>query len=167
MNWGFKMKISNKTINNTIEQYNYICSTLRAMGKEKDRIITLNVINDYITILKDERITKNQNNNKCYNLAYTICNELQEYENNNNFDYYEEETSTAVRYSYCKALCEVSPITKNKNNYFVVFYLNDKELLSYDLINEFYGERESTIDLLAFENDCKNKDIKIKIEERF
>lgn len=162
------MEISSKTIKKTIEQYNYICSTLQAMGKEKERLITLNVINDYITILNDERITKNQNNQKCYDLIYSICTELDEYENNNNFvDYYEEETAIAIRNNYFKALREVSPITKNKNNYFVVFYLNDKELLSYDLINEFYGERESTIDLLAFENDCKNEDIKIKIEERF
>lgn len=78
-------RISQKEINEIIEQYNYICSTIRAMQQENERIITLNTINDYITILKDERITKNQNNNICYALVYTICNELEEYENNNNF----------------------------------------------------------------------------------
>lgn len=117
MNWGGNMeRISQKEISKTIDQYNYICSTLRAEQKENERITTLNVINDYIIILKDERITKNQNNNKCYNLVYTICNELDEYENNNNFiDYYEEETATSVRNNYYKALREVAPITKNKN----------------------------------------------------
>lgn len=159
-------KISNKEIEKTIEQYNYICSTLRAENKEQERIITFNVINDYITILNDERITKNQNNNRCYSLLYTICTELDEYENNNNFvDYYEEETATSVRYNYYKALKEVAPITKNKNSYYVVFYLNDKELTRYDLINEFYGERESTIELLAYENNCNYNDIKYKILE--
>ena len=54
-------------------------------------------------------------------------------------------------------------ITKNK--YDVVFYLNDKELTRYDLINEFYGERESTIELLAYENNVNCDDIKIKIVE--
>ena len=103
------MRISKKEIDETIEQYNYICSTLRAEKKESERITTLNVINDYIKILKDERITKNQNkNSRCYNLIYTICIELEEYENNNNFiDYYEEETSTRVRNNYYKALKEI------------------------------------------------------------
>lgn len=161
------MKISKKEIDKTIERYNYICSTLRAMGKEKERLISLNVINDYITILKDEQITKNQKNEKCYNLIYTICAELEEYENNNNFiDYYEEETATSVRHTYFKALREVAPITTKKNNFDVVFYLNNEELLRYDLINEFYGERESTIELLAYENGVQCNDIKYKIEER-
>ena len=56
-------------------------------------------------------------------------------------------------------------ITKNKNKCDVVFYLNDKELIRYDLINEFYGERESTIELLAYENNVNYDDIKVKIEE--
>lgn len=159
-------RISQKEINDTIEQYNYICSTLRACHKELERIKTLNVINDYITILKDERITKNQNNNICYALVYTICNELEEYENNNNFvDYYEEETATSVRNNYYKALREVAPITKKKSNFNVVFYLNDKILTKYDLINEFYGERESTLELLAYENNVNYDDIKVKVEE--
>ena len=160
-------RISQKEINYTIEQYNYICSTIRAEQKENERIITLNVINDYIRILKDERITKNQNNNICYALVYAICNELEEYENNNNFiDYYEEETATSVRNNYYKALKEVAPATtKNKNKCDVVFYLNNKELTRYDLINEFYGERESTIELLAYENNVNYDDIKVKVEE--
>jgi len=159
-------KITKKEINDTVEQYNYICSTLRAMGQEKERIISFNVINDYITILKDERITNNQQNVKCYNLIYTICNELEEYENNNNFiDYYEEETATAVKNNYYKVLKEIAPITKKKSNFNVAFYLNDKILTKYDLINEFYGERESTIELLAYENNVNYDDIKVKIEE--
>lgn len=159
-------RISQKEINYTIKQYNYICSTIRVTQKENERITTLNVIDDYIRILKDERITKNQNNNICYALVYTICNELEEYENNNNFvDYYEEETAISVRNNYYKALRKIAPITKKKNKYDVVFYLNDKELARYDLINEFYGERESTIELLAYENNVNYNDIKIKIEE--
>lgn len=79
-------RISQKEINKTIEQYNYICSTIQADPKVNERFITLNTISDYITILKDERITKNQNNNRCYNLIYTICNELEEYENNVNYE---------------------------------------------------------------------------------
>lgn len=157
-------RITQKEINYTIERYNYIYSTIRAEQKENKRIITLNVIDDFIKILKDERITKNQNNNICYALVYTICNELEEYENNNNFiDYYEEETATSVRNNYYKVLKEVTPITKNKCD--VVFYLNDKELTRYDLINEFYGERENTIELLAYENNVNYDDIKIKIVE--
>lgn len=71
-------------------------STIRGQGKE--RIITLNVIRDYINILNDKRITQNQDNEKCYNLLYTICTELEEYDCNYNFvDYYEEETATSVR----------------------------------------------------------------------
>jgi hypothetical protein len=159
-------KITKKEIKSTIEQYNYICSTLRAMGQEKERTVSLNVITDYIIILKDERITNNQQNVKCYDLIYTICNELEEYENNNNFiDYYEEETATVVRNNYYKVLKEIAPITKKKSNFNVVFYLNDKILTKYDLINEFYGERESTIELLAYENNVNYDDIKVKIEE--
>lgn len=160
-------RISQKEINYTIKQYNYICSTIRAEQKENERIITLNVINDYIRILKDERITKNQNNNMCYALVYTICNELEEYENNYNFiDHYEEEMATSIRNNYYKALKEVAPATtKNKNKCDVVFYLNNKELTRYDLINEFYGERESTIELLAYENNVNYDDIKVKVEE--
>mgnify|MGYP004726601029 CR=1 FL=1 len=39
---GVNMKrISQKEINYTIEQYNYICSTIRAEQKENERITTL------------------------------------------------------------------------------------------------------------------------------
>ncbi len=34
-------RISQKEINYTIEQYNYICSTIRAEQKENERITTL------------------------------------------------------------------------------------------------------------------------------
>ena len=47
----------------------------------------------------------------------------------------------------------------------VVFSLNGKEILSYDLLNEFAGERYSTIELLAQENKCDAKDIKITIRK--
>lgn len=47
----------------------------------------------------------------------------------------------------------------------VVFSLNGKEILSYDLLNEFAGERDSTIELLAQENKCDAKDIKITIRK--
>lgn len=43
----------------------------------------------------------------------------------------------------------------------VVFSLNGKELLTYDFLNEFVGERKSTIKLLAEENKCNEKDIKV------
>lgn len=52
-----------------------------------------------------------------------------------------------------------------KDNLFVVFYLNDKELAKNDLLNEFYGERENTIELLAYENKVDCSDIIVKIEE--
>lgn len=47
----------------------------------------------------------------------------------------------------------------------VVFSLNGKEILSYDLLNEFARERDSTIELLAQENKCDAKDIKITIRK--
>lgn len=47
----------------------------------------------------------------------------------------------------------------------VVFSLNGKEILSYDLLNEFAGERDSTIELLAQENKCDAKDIKVTIRK--
>lgn len=51
-----------------------------------------------------------------------------------------------------------------KDNLFVAFYLNDKLLAKYDLLNEFYGEREDTIELLAYENKVACSDIIVKIE---
>lgn len=47
----------------------------------------------------------------------------------------------------------------------VVFSLKGKKILSYDLLNEFAGERDSTIELLAQENKCDAKDIKITIRK--
>lgn len=47
----------------------------------------------------------------------------------------------------------------------VVFSLNGKEILSYDFINEFAGERKSTIESLAEENKCDEKDIKVSIRK--
>ncbi len=48
----------------------------------------------------------------------------------------------------------------------VVFSLRGKELMSYDYISEFAGERENTIKLLAQENKCSKKDIEIKIRQQ-
>lgn len=53
----------------------------------------------------------------------------------------------------------------------VVFSLKGKEILSYDFINEFFGERQETIKLLAQENNCDEKDITVafrkpKIQEK-
>jgi len=97
------MKISKKEIKKTIENYNYICTTLQAMGTNRND--SLNVISDYLIILKDVRITENQKNDKCYDLLYTICIEADEYLNNNNFvDYYEKETSEEVQKIYLEVL---------------------------------------------------------------
>lgn len=48
----------------------------------------------------------------------------------------------------------------------LVFRLKDKELLAYTLNGTFPGEKQATIELLAYENNCKEEDIKISIEER-
>lgn len=47
----------------------------------------------------------------------------------------------------------------------VVFSINGKEVLSYDFLNEFTGEREATIKQLAEENKCNEKDIKVRIRK--
>lgn len=47
----------------------------------------------------------------------------------------------------------------------VVFSINGKEVLSYDFINEFAGERESTIRQLVEENKCNEKDIEVTIRK--
>ena len=46
----------------------------------------------------------------------------------------------------------------------VEFYLNNKLLTSYDKLNELYGERKSTIELLAAENKCSEDEIKVIIK---
>ena len=46
----------------------------------------------------------------------------------------------------------------------VEFYLKDRLLTSYDKLNDFYGERQSTIELLAFENKCSENEIKVVIK---
>ena len=46
----------------------------------------------------------------------------------------------------------------------VVFSINGKEVLSYDFVNEFEGEREATIKQLAEENKCNEKDIKCVLQ---
>ena len=47
----------------------------------------------------------------------------------------------------------------------VVFSINGKEVLSYEFLNEFAGERESTIKQLAEENKCNEKDIEVIIRK--
>ena len=47
----------------------------------------------------------------------------------------------------------------------VVFSLNGKELVSYDFLSEFSGERKNTIKALAEENKCNEKDIKVEIRK--
>lgn len=47
----------------------------------------------------------------------------------------------------------------------VVFSINGREVCSYDFLNEFAGERESTIKLLAKENKCSEKDIQVTIRK--
>lgn len=47
----------------------------------------------------------------------------------------------------------------------VVFSINGKEVCSYDYINEFSGEREATIETLAKENNCNEKDIEVTIRK--
>lgn len=47
----------------------------------------------------------------------------------------------------------------------VVFSINGKEVLSYDFVNEFAGEREATIKQIAEENECNEKDIKVTIRK--
>lgn len=43
----------------------------------------------------------------------------------------------------------------------IVFKLNDKVLMKYTAIDEFYGEREETLKTLAYENNCKVEDIEV------
>lgn len=47
----------------------------------------------------------------------------------------------------------------------VEFYFKNKLLISYDKINESYGERKSTIELLAHENKCSENEIKVIIKK--
>lgn len=41
----------------------------------------------------------------------------------------------------------------------VIFYWQDRELLRYSMFGEFDGEREATIELLAYENDIPAEEI--------
>lgn len=45
------------------------------------------------------------------------------------------------------------------NRTFVIFYYEDRELLRYSLFGEEDGEREETINLLAYENDIPAEEI--------
>ena len=43
----------------------------------------------------------------------------------------------------------------------IVFKLNGKFLMSYDALNEGFGEREVVREQLAYENNCKIEDIEV------
>lgn len=49
---------------------------------------------------------------------------------------------------------------------YLVFRIKGVEKVAYTLKDTFPGERESTLELLASENNCKIEEIEIKIEER-
>lgn len=49
---------------------------------------------------------------------------------------------------------------------YLVFTLNDKEIMAYTIYETFPGERKATIELLAYEHNCKEEDIKTHIEMR-
>lgn len=46
----------------------------------------------------------------------------------------------------------------------VVFEINCKQVASYDLWNEFPGERDSTIELLAFENGVSKDQVIVSVD---
>lgn len=48
----------------------------------------------------------------------------------------------------------------------IVFKLNGKELISYSLYGVCVGEKESTLELLAYENNCSIMDIEVSGELR-
>lgn len=45
------------------------------------------------------------------------------------------------------------------NKTWVIFFWQDRELLRYSLIGEMEGEREETINLLAYENEIPAEEI--------
>lgn len=47
-----------------------------------------------------------------------------------------------------------------------VFRLNGKELCAYTIYGTFEGEEQSTLELLASENNCSTSDISVTIEIR-
>ena len=47
-----------------------------------------------------------------------------------------------------------------------VFYLGDRELFSYTVRGTYDGELKETKELLAYENDCDVRDIRLRIERR-
>lgn len=62
---------------------------------QHSRFTILNVLNDYRIILNDERITNND-------ILYSIITELDEYDNEEIFDYYELESYIAIMKAYRK-----------------------------------------------------------------
>lgn len=53
-----------------------------------------------------------------------------------------------------------------QKTHWLVFTLNGKELCSYTLEETFPGEKQDTIELLAYENGVQEKDIETHIEIR-
>jgi hypothetical protein len=49
---------------------------------------------------------------------------------------------------------------------YLVFTLNGKEIMAYTIYGTFPGEKQATLELLAYENNCKLEDIKTHIEVR-
>lgn len=48
----------------------------------------------------------------------------------------------------------------------IVFKLNGKELISYSSYGSYAGEKESALQLLAYENNCSIEDIEVSEELR-
>lgn len=48
----------------------------------------------------------------------------------------------------------------------VNFYLGDRFLAGYTIEGTFAGEMKATMELLAYENNCKVEDITVKFERR-
>ncbi len=49
---------------------------------------------------------------------------------------------------------------------YIVFYHDEKELAAYTLRGSFAGEREATIELLAYENNVTPAEIRTEYEDR-
>lgn len=48
----------------------------------------------------------------------------------------------------------------------LVFKFKEKTLLKYSIIGSFESELDSTLELLAYENNCNKEDIKVSIENQ-
>lgn len=52
-------------------------------------------------------------------------------------------------------------------NLWAVFYLGNKELCCYSVRGTYDGELKATKELLAHENQCEMRDIRVAIERRY